>query len=56
MSKGVKRYTTNEAYALLPYGARVVSEDDYDAVLAEVEALRKVIRAALYYVPEYKHD
>ncbi|MBB4817080.1 hypothetical protein HNP29_000437 [Pseudomonas alcaligenes] len=28
----VKLYTTNEAYALLPYGARVVSEADYDAL------------------------
>ena len=27
-----------------------------DRLLAEVETLRKVIRAALYYVPEHKHD
>lgn len=25
-------------------------------LLAEVESMRKVIRAALYYVPEHKHD
>lgn len=27
-----------------------------DQLCAEVETLRKVIRAALYYVPEHKHD
>jgi len=27
-----------------------------DQLRAEVDALRKVIRAALYYVPEHKHD
>lgn len=40
MSEQVKRYTTNEAYAHLPYAAKVVSETDYDALHAELEALR----------------
>ena len=32
------------------------AEGTRKALLAEVETLRKVIRAALYYVPEHKHD
>jgi len=33
-----------------------VLKDRVDQLQAEVETLRKVIRAALYYVPEHKHD
>jgi len=33
-----------------------VAERERDQLRAEVETLRKVIRAALYYVPEHKHD
>lgn len=43
MSEQVKRYTTNEAYANLPYAAKVVSETDYAALHAEAEALRVVL-------------
>ncbi|MDG9785405.1 hypothetical protein, partial [Metapseudomonas otitidis] len=36
----VKRCTIYEAYALLPYGAKVIAEVDYDALLAERDQLR----------------
>lgn len=46
---------TAEAHELGKHRADVLKER-VDQIQAEVEALRKVIRAALYYVPEHKHD
>ncbi|GJN50798.1 hypothetical protein [Pseudomonas tohonis] len=41
----VKRYTTNEAYATLPYGAKVVPEADYDALAAAHEQAWKAVNS-----------
>lgn len=46
---------TAKAHELGKHRADVLKER-VDQLQAEVEALRKVIRAALYYVPEHKHD
>ncbi|MFE1816464.1 hypothetical protein, partial [Metapseudomonas otitidis] len=40
----VKRCTIYEAFALLPYGAKVVPEYDYDALLAERDKLRLEVK------------
>lgn len=39
----VKRYSTNEAYAELPYGTKVTLATDFDALAAECEALRLLV-------------
>ena len=46
---------TAKAHELGKHRADVL-KDRVDQLQAEVETLRKVIRAALYYVPEHKHD
>lgn len=42
----IKRYSTNEAYAVLPYGAIVVRSSEFDRVTAERDALQQRLSIA----------